>query len=319
MDRQFIYIIWFILTNFKRLDRTLRNSSQLRLPAEVLLLIVQASLPVYDLHPRQWNDELLRSCCLVCGAWRRICQEKLFENVILRSADQFDRLRSLKEIQSSAHLLTCIHRIIFHYKSPYYKLGEVIPRLVELYLPNLKSLEISSQSFGNDSPAFPIHHSFRRYTSRLSTVHFLKISRFKFTHLAEFRIFLGIFGGLRHLEVPNIQLGTDRQGDYRLLHRTQNQSLQVVTSTFYHADSVGRKYLLPIFWMNDRRGLVEPADVTSETITETLCPVLTPDAARLLVSIHELCQKGDKNVEWTCMDGKKQQCAFYHNLSRTLS
>ena len=313
MDRQFIQLIWPTPTNFCILDRTLWKSSQLRLPAEVLLLIAQSFLPVHE-SCGFWDYNPLLSFCLVCKAWRPICQRKLFENVILRDAYHFDKLCNPKGATASADPLTYIHRIHFTYGHSCYKLGEVIPRLVKLSLPNLKCLEISSSNgaLGSDPPAFPIHHSFRIYTSRLPTIRFLKIGRFKFTHLAEFRRFLGIFGGLHRLEVEDVRLGPDRQGDCRPLYGTQNQSLRVVTGDFVHANSLEPFTIHPIFWINDRHDVTEPVDVTSETIGETVgeipCPALTPDAARLLVGIHELLR--DMKAKWTCMDGKKQQCTF---------
>ena len=313
MDRQFIQLIWPTPTNFCILDRTLWKSSQLRLPAEVLLLIAQSFLPVHE-SCGFWDYNPLLSFCLVCKAWRPICQRKLFENVILRDAYHFDKLCNPKGATASADPLTYIHRIHFTYGHSCYKLGEVIPRLVKLSLPNLKCLEISSSNgaLGSDPPAFPIHHSFRIYTSRLPTISFLKIGRFKFTCLAEFRSFIGTFGGLRRLEVESIRLGPDQQEDCRPLYGTQNQSLRVVTGDFLHANFLIPYAIHSTFWINDRRDLAEPADVTpktiSETVRETPCPALKPDAARLLVSIHKPLR--DTKAEWTCMDGEKQQCTF---------
>lgn len=287
---------------------------QLRLPAEVLLLIIQAfKIPVQGYHTRL-NYKPLRSCCLVCKAWRPICQRQLFENVILRRADHFDKLCSLKWGTASDDLLTYVHRIHFSYGPSYHRLGEVIPQLVELCLPNLKCLEISSSNgaYGPTLPAFPIRYSFMEYTSQLSTIRSLKISRFKFTCLAEFRSFIGTFGGLRRLEVESIRLGPDQQEDCRPLYGTQNQSLRVVTGDFLHANFLIPYAIHSTFWINDRRDLAEPADVTpktiSETVRETPCPALKPDAARLLVSIHKPLR--DTKAEWTCMDGEKQQCTF---------
>lgn len=316
MDRQFIQLIWPTPTNFCILDRTLWKSSQLRLPAEVLLLIAQSFLPVHE-SCGFWDYNPLLSFCLVCKAWRPICQRKLFENVILRDAYHFDKLCNPKGATASADPLTYIHRIHFTYGHSCYKLGEVISRLVKLSLPNLKCLEISSSNgaLGSDPPAFPIHHSFRIYTSRLPTIRFLKIGRFKFTHLAEFRRFLGIFGGLRRLEVNQLDLGTDRQGDCRPLYRTQNRSLRKIEGVIYDANNNVYQNILPIFWITDPPDLEELTEVTSDTISETVgetpCPVLTPDTARLLTSMYKILRKEyGHSEEWTCMDGKKPQCTF---------
>ena len=315
MDGQFVHLIWSVLTNFNCLDRTLWKSSQLRLPAEVLRLIVQDSLPDPRYARRRLEYKAIRSFCLVCKAWRPICQRTLFEKVTLCRADHFDKLCSLKGTTASAALLTYICRIDFDYGPPYYKLGEVIPLLVNLSLPNLESLVISGKFQSSRYPTFPIHHSLRGYASRLHTIRFLCIYGFKFTHLAEFRRFLGIFGGLRRLEVNQLDLGTDRQGDCRPLYRTQNRSLRKIEGVIYDANNNVYQNILPIFWITDPPDLEELTEVTSDTISETVgetpCPVLTPDTARLLTSMYRILRKEyGHSEEWTCMDGKKPQCTF---------
>ena len=311
-------------SNYRFLDNRPSNSLQPRFPLEVQELIIQAidetshgpqslRIPGYT---RPMYETLL-SCCLVCHAWRSISQRALFRYVILYDADQFDKLRSLREVTGSSSILAYIYGVRFAYKSPHYKLGQVIPYLAKLHLPNLRSFDLVGDIYGFTRTCFPFpfHPSLGAYPSQLATIRRLYVNGFKFTHFTEFRRLLDIFRGLQEVECSHVEFGTDRQGDFRSLYRTRNHCLRRVDfSCDSSASPVNQPKDTPMFWIVDQQ-----RDCPEDPV-HTIYPALTSDVVKVLVRIREMIRlDGLDGMQWSCIDETTQQCTTVSNISEILT
>lgn len=260
----------------------------------------------YHVALRMERCQSLASCSLVCRAWVLSSQKILFSWVCLREAHRLDKFRLMLEAPCSSHLSHYIHRISLVYAPPCYKLGEVIPRLADMELPNLKYLDMACA--GNVTPTtitqFPFHRSLVLHALRLQNILHLYLENFQFTHLVELRRLIGIFSGATCFTHLDLRCGNDRLDDFRLFRHATNQRLCKVDPLMAEM-GLFRKLNATIWLAGISR---TPPRNRTETIKE-VSPLLDLDLARFFADIQtKLPVIG---TSWWSFDDSHHNCMFH--------
>ncbi|KAJ3479425.1 hypothetical protein NLI96_g9069 [Meripilus lineatus] len=203
-------------------------------PIDIQLLVIESLVPdtknpdslIHDNIKRPDHLEriaFLWSWSVVCRSWSPLCQAALFSIIYVDNSVKLDKLHRVLCHPASSHLVQHVKHMAVHYHPPFYKLGEILPRIISMRLPNLIRIDLKGEAppIERVPPPFPLHPSLLAQLSRLHTVRSLRLEDFGFRHIAELRRFISAFRGLRSVEVVSIQFGEDEMGDFRSLHQNR--------------------------------------------------------------------------------------------------
>ncbi|KAJ3476660.1 hypothetical protein NLI96_g11009 [Meripilus lineatus] len=231
----------------------------------------------------------LRTCSLVCRQWASVSRKLIFHWICLSNYHQTDKLHSLLRDPQSSHLSQLVRRLSIVYHSPYKKIGEAIPRIIGMGLSRLECLDLcAGEGTGAfDLPTFPFHPSLRAQLSQLSQVRILHLHNFRFSHLAEFRRFVGAFAGIHHLIAIFVGFGRDELGDNRPIHRSKKWQMPAKISwssmsweSWWNSNREAPDgfYAVSTFWLadipNSQRAINLEAPCSSPTLTPGVANVI---------------------------------------------
>lgn len=221
------------------------TSSRPRIPHDVQRLIVEAlGSPIFDLETGISGDPTvdgltsirevyhdLRSCSLVSRAWASFSQKVLFSFVFVETSAQLDRLFPVVCDPNSPRLAHHIRRIVVRYLPPYFKMGEALPRIAAMKLPELFRLELAAP-LGIDPDAHPchfaFHHAYSALLSPLRNVQVLHLKGICLSNLTELRRLIAAFRGIQAVDLDEVSTGEHRDRDFRPLFLATKSSLHRV-------------------------------------------------------------------------------------------
>ncbi|KAJ3482966.1 hypothetical protein NLI96_g6622 [Meripilus lineatus] len=241
--------------------------------------------PIRSIQNQIEVGRTLRKFSLVCRQWASVVRELLFVPawICLLNHQQMDKLYTLLRDHRSSHLSQNVRRLSIVYRPPYKKIGEVIPRIIAMGLSRLEHLDLCTERDGgypNGYPIFPFHPSLRAQLSQLNQVRVLHLHNLRFTHLAEFRQFVGAFSGIDYLIAIFVEFGKDKLGYNRPIHRTMEWQMPTAVwcdmpESIYR--SIEELVPAPILWVANFPNLHKTLS------SKTACPTLTPDIANVIM------------------------------------
>lgn len=271
---------------------------------------------VFNFYVETTQLAFLSSCRLVCRNWASLCQRSLFSWIILRNSSFLDNLISLLRDSQCYHISRYIRRISIAYEEPYFKLGEALPRIAIMALPNLVRVDMRAP-ITRGKPYHPLtyHHSFIARLACLRNVNILCLVGFRFIHLIELRRLVACFTGLR-FAIFEVEVGPDRLGEFRVLQRDTNPVLGRVIHIPPGMWVLNKGLPLPL-WLASRQpnpGLEAPSFLHNVRLGGTV-PTISVD---LGMSMMRLTSGVVKNIghhtvwQWRREehDGGPSQCEF---------
>ncbi|KAJ3482964.1 hypothetical protein NLI96_g6620 [Meripilus lineatus] len=245
--------------------------------------------------------QTLRNCSLVCRRWATVSRKLIFLWVCLSHHQNMDRLYAILRDPQSSHLSQNVRRlsVLFDQYRPE-RVGGVIPRIIGMRLSRLEYLDLCA---GNDTyPTFPFHPSLRAQLSQLDQIRILHLHNFHFSHLAEFRRFVGAFSGIRHLIAIYVKFGEDKLGDFRSIHHSKKWQMP---------EEVSWKYTQwpdpypSVLWMAD---IPNPHQVAETSSSKNTYPILSRHLTNAIMHSEYyysryIWRDYPLNWRWRCEEG----------------
>lgn len=257
-------------------------------------------------RPGRDSIQALKAFSLVHPVLVKLCQEFLFFWITIRNHDQLRRLYDLLLEPQSSRLSSHIHQISVVYESPCKHLGDVLHKLATMGLTSLQELEFVSLG---PSSNFPFHKSLPLAISRLPPIHSLTLCGFRFTHLAEFRRFIGAFQALSKIDLVDVTWGIDKLGELRGIFGNKNKGLLEIDASWNTPPA-----LITSLWVEGLSCKHPPSRVIV-TQPETN-PRLTRSLALTLTELLGMFS----SVWWQCLwEYHAQDCTCKLNLFDRLS
>ncbi len=273
---------------------------QIQFPVEVELEVLQYLEPSFSHGKLEWRSvtSTLVSCCLVCKAWRPICQKYLMKIVHLRSRKQLEGI--VPVLHSAIHLGTSTRKLDLLPVKGEQPFHHVVPFYLATKLPSLERLQINGKT---EAGFFPVHASLPMQLNQFRLVTSLALYSCLFQSFWDFRRVIVAFPALASL---NISYTTwpdpfQRIGRPPPLLFTAQKLVEVSWN-----GNIG--WQVVFLWATT----LKPQALKVDPVTYgQLCPVFTVDYARfigeIIMSSKQAKSKLQNHLHWS-FDSKGHQC-----------
>lgn len=245
------------------------------------------------------REQTLVSCCLVCRAWRSICQRALLRTISLQTHRQ---LQSLREALSSAtHSSTYTTKLSLNNREHIYRVAPIYLATKLLCLRHLLVLG----PFGGNTP-FVFHSSIIMHLKHFRTITELRLLHITFQSFWDFRRFVVALPALSRLHMMEVGLSGS---DPFLGRNGRIPSLLLTPRNLTHVDQpIGSRYSEDWnpFWI-----WVAPLQSRRrEPKNPQFRPSLTPRDANTIKELVELDSEVFHGAfDWSCNE-KEGQCKW---------
>ena len=200
-------------------SRALDNSAS-RLPVEVCENVIDMLYSLV-LQDQLEHTRTLRSCALVCKAWRVRSQRNLFYSVVLHGTEAMRRLAAV--LDNGPHLCDYVREVVLTGRTFHTTANplSLFPTILYGKLPKLQEVSISDEMCGqhhlpttSDQGTFkalehlPLHPRFPLLLSKFVTVTSLFIFHITFRHFNDLLGMLNSLPSLRGLNCQGVQFKT---------------------------------------------------------------------------------------------------------------